>query len=89
MNVPWRRELAEAFGSHAHIVDGLGAVSVVGAGINTAYENVRRGSACLHTSGIQSFGLATSSFRATWLVQRTELDDAVRLLRSSMRQFLK
>jgi hypothetical protein len=79
MNVPWRRELAEAFGSHAHIVDGLGAVSVV-AGINAAYENVRRGSACLHNSGIQSFGLATSSFRATWLVQRTELDDAVRLL---------
>jgi aspartate kinase len=75
-----RRELGGAFGSHAHIVDGLGAVSVVGAGINATYENVRRGSACLQNNGIPSAGLATSSFRATWLVQRTELDDAVRLL---------
>ena len=75
-----RRDLSAAFGSDARIVDGLGTLSVVGAGINATYENVRRGSRCLHENGIATFGLATSSFRATWFVQRTDLDEAVRLL---------
>jgi aspartate kinase len=55
-------------------------LGVVGAGINATYENVRRGSRRLLDHRIATFGLATSSFRTTWLVQRTELDDAVRLL---------
>jgi aspartate kinase len=75
-----RRELTAAFGDAARLVDGLGAVSVVGAGINATYENVRRGSRCLKESGIESSGLATSSFRATWLVRRDDLDEAVRVL---------
>jgi len=32
---------------------------------------------------IASFGLATSSFRATWLVQRACLDEAVRVLHTT------
>ena len=75
-----RHELTAAFGDAARLVDGLGAVSVVGAGINATYENVRRGSGCLKEAGIESFGLATSSFRATWLVRREDLDEAVRRL---------
>jgi aspartate kinase len=75
-----RRELTAAFGGAARLVDGLGAVSVVGAGINATYENVRRGSSCLKEAGIESFALATSSFRATWLVRRDDLDEAVRRL---------
>ncbi|MGH9372581.1 MAG: aspartate kinase [Vicinamibacterales bacterium] len=75
-----RRELSAVLGSDARIIDGLGALSVVGAGINASYENVRRGSACLDDHGIATFGLATSSFRATWLVRRTDLDHAARLL---------
>jgi aspartate kinase len=75
-----RRELTAAFGDAARLVDGLGAVSVVGAGINATYGNVRRGSGCLKEAGIESFGLATSSFRATWLVRRDDLDEAVRRL---------
>ena len=75
-----RRELAAAFGGDATLIDGLGAVSVVGAGINATYENVRRGSGCLKEAGIETFGVATSSFRATWLVRRDALDDAVRRL---------
>jgi aspartate kinase len=78
-----RRDLSAAFGSDARIIDGLGALSVVGAGINATYENVRRGSKCLHDNSIATFGLATSSFRATWLVERTALDDAVRLLHAA------
>jgi aspartate kinase len=75
-----RRTLGEAFGAEAQLIDGLGAVSVVGAGINATYQNVRRGAACLQDHCIPSVGLATSSFRTTWLVQREQLNDAVRVL---------
>jgi aspartate kinase len=78
-----RRALADAFGKDAQVIDGLGAVSVVGAGINASYQNVRRGATCLQDHHIASFGLATSSFRATWLVQRAQLDDAVRALHTA------
>ena len=70
-------------GSDASLVDGLGALSIVGAGINATYANVRRGSQCLHDHGIGTFGLATSSFRATWLVRRDDLDEAVRVLHAA------
>jgi aspartate kinase len=75
-----RRALTEAFGADARLIDGLGALSIVGTGINATYQNVRRGVASLQENGIQSFGLATSSFRATWLIERSQLDSAVRLL---------
>ncbi len=75
-----RRALTEAVGTEAVLIDGLGAVSIVGTGINATYQNVRRGVTCLQENGIQSSGLATSSFRATWLIQRSQLDRAVRLL---------
>jgi len=64
-------------------VDGLGALSAIGAGINATYANVRRGSECLGSRGIASHGVSTSSFRATWLVERAVLDDAVRLLHAT------
>ena len=67
----------------AQIIDGLGAVSIVGAGINATYQNVRRGATCMHDHRIASFGLATSSFRATWLVKREQLDDSVRLMHAA------
>jgi aspartate kinase len=79
-----RRELETAFAGRARLIDGLGAVSVVGAGINASYENVRRGFGCLEARGIPTFGLATSSFRATWLVRREELDEAVRVLHAAL-----
>ncbi|HXE80662.1 MAG TPA: aspartate kinase [Vicinamibacterales bacterium] len=75
-----REQLAASFGKDAQLIDGLGALSIVGAGINATYANVRRGAARLEREGIQTFGLATSSFRATWLVPRDRLDDAVRAL---------
>jgi aspartate kinase len=75
-----RRDMSAAFGDEAQIIDGLGAVSIVGTGINATYENVRRGATCLAENGVATFGVATSSFRATWLVKRDRLDDAVRQL---------
>jgi aspartate kinase len=75
-----RAELDRTFGGTAQLLDGLGAVSVVGAGINANYLTVRRGNGALRDAGISPHGLATSSFRTTWLIDRAKVDDAVRLL---------
>ena len=75
-----RTELDRTFGGRAQLLDGLGAVSVVGAGINANYLTVRRGTGALREAGISPHGLATSSFRTTWLIDRERVDDAVRLL---------
>jgi len=75
-----RDALAARFGQAVRIDDRLGALSVVGAGINASFENVRRGSEALAAAGIAPAGVSTSSFRITWTIDRTKLDDAVRLL---------
>jgi aspartate kinase len=76
----FRRGLAERFGDAARLLDGIGAVSAIGAGINTSYKNVRLGSAALAAAGIAPSGLSTSSFRITWLVPDATVKDAVRAL---------
>jgi aspartate kinase len=75
-----RTELATRFGDRVRIVDTLGAVSVVGSGINASFANLRRGNEALAAIGIEPAGVATSSFRITWMVPRTRLDEAVRAL---------
>ncbi len=75
-----REALAGRFGDRAALVDDLGALSVVGAGINASFENLRRGSAALAAAAIPPRNVATSSFRITWTVSRDRLDEAVRLL---------
>jgi aspartate kinase len=64
----------------ARLVDGLAAVSVVGAGINATYSNVRAGSETLAHIGVNAAGTATSSFRITWMVPRDRTNDAVKAL---------
>jgi aspartate kinase len=78
----FRTSLAQLAG-RVRLVDDLGALSVVGAGINASFENVRRGSGALSAHGIGIDGLATSSFRITWMIDRARLDDAVRLMHAS------
>jgi aspartate kinase len=75
-----REALSARFGSALRIDDTLGALSVVGAGINASFDNVRRGSDALAEAGVSVAGIATSSFRITWMIERTRLDEAVRLL---------
>ncbi|HZR25161.1 MAG TPA: aspartate kinase [Vicinamibacterales bacterium] len=75
-----RDALAQQFGDTVRIVDTLGAVSVVGAGINASFENLRRGSDALTAAGIDQRLAATSSFRITWMIDRPRIDDAVRAL---------
>jgi aspartate kinase len=76
----FRDALRESFGARARLIDGLAAVSVVGAGINATYGNVREGSQALAAAGIPPATVATSSFRTTWMVPRPQIDDAVRAL---------
>jgi len=76
----FRRGLTERFGDSVRLLDGIGAVSAIGAGINTSYQNVRCGSAALDAAGIRPQGLSTSSFRISWLLPDAALDDAVRAL---------
>ncbi len=78
-----RAALASAFGDAVTIDDTLGAVSVVGAGINATFANVRRGAAALTAAGIAARGVATSSFRITWTIDRRRVDEAVRLLHAT------
>ena len=79
-----REAIASRFGGSVHIVDTLGALSVIGAGINASFENMRRGSAALIGAGIDISGVSTSSFRITWMIDRATLDDAVRLLHRTL-----
>jgi aspartate kinase len=75
------KEALEArFNGRARLVDGLAAVSVVGAGINATHANVRAGTDVLAQAGITPAGTATSSFRITWMIPRDRTEDAVRAL---------
>jgi aspartate kinase len=75
-----RRDLEERFSADTSLIDGLGAVSVVGAGINASYVNVRRGMTMLAEGGIDARAVATSSFRISWLIASGQVDEAVRRL---------
>jgi aspartate kinase len=76
----FRDALQAGLGVQARLVDGLGAVSVIGTGINATYANVSAGAATLAGIGISPVGTATSSFRITWLIERERLADAARAL---------
>jgi aspartate kinase len=75
-----RDALQTRLGGRARLIDGLAAVSVIGAGINATYANVLAGAGTLARLGIQPAATATSSFRITWMVPRDRTDEAVRAL---------
>jgi aspartate kinase len=77
---PHFREAIERQGLTARLVDDVAAVSVVGAGINSTYKNVREGCAVLSDVGVAPLGIATSSFRITWMITRKNTENAVRAL---------
>ena len=73
-----RSLLAQRFPGSVRLVDGIGAVSAIGAGINSNFRNVLDGSAALAAMGV--IGISTSSFRITWLLPLPAVDEAVRAL---------
>ena len=72
--------LAERFGDRVRLRSDLGAVSLIGAGINQSFAKLRRARALLGDTGIPTAGWHTSSFRITALLPTERVDDAVRLL---------
>src|SRR5688572_17001606 len=79
-----RTDLEKSFGAKARLVDGIGAVSVVGAGITATYGNLLRGTDVLREAGIAPQAVSTSSFRITWLVGQPSVDEAVRVLHQTL-----
>ena len=79
-----RKDIDQSYGAAASLVDDVGAVSVVGAGINASYGNLLRGTQALRDAGIAPQALSTSSFRITWIVPRPAVDDAVRTLHAAL-----
>ena len=59
--------------------DSAAAVSIIGAGITASHSKVLQGLHALRELKVRSLGIATSSFRVTWLVDRKRADDVVRL----------
>jgi len=79
-----RDALQTRLGGRARLVDGLAAVSAIGAGINATYANLRAGNHALTEIGVTAAGMATSSFRITWLVPRDRTSEAVRALHAHL-----
>jgi aspartate kinase len=57
--------------------DSIGAVSIIGAGITASHQRVLQGSRALRELKVHCFGIATSSFRITWLIEREQVDKVV------------
>jgi aspartate kinase len=62
------------------VLEGVGAVSAIGAGINASFHNVREAVRLVRETGASVLGLATSSFRISLLLQEARVPDAVRRL---------
>jgi aspartate kinase len=75
-----RSAFESRFGNGVRFIAGLGAVSVIGAGINASYANARAGLAALRDQGVAARGMSTSSFRITWMVAGDRVKDAARAL---------
>jgi aspartate kinase len=75
-----RAAMHAGLGEGARLIDGLGAVSVIGTGINATYANVNSGGATLAAIDVTPDGIATSSFRITWAIRRDRIADATRAL---------
>jgi aspartate kinase len=74
----FRSQLSQRFGAGVQLRDGVGAVSVIGTGINSSYRNVLDGSREL--AEYELLGISTSSFRITWLLPASAVANSVRKL---------
>jgi aspartate kinase len=72
--------LQDRFGDRIRLGRDLGAVSLIGAGINQTFENLRRTLRSLDSAGIHPAGVHTSSFRITALIPNHQVQQAVKLL---------
>ncbi|MFA6033791.1 MAG: aspartate kinase [Myxococcota bacterium] len=68
-----RAEMLKRFSGFVTLTEGLGAVSLIGNGINGDNSNVRRLLDLIHDAGAETPAVATSSFRITALVPGASL----------------
>src|ERR1700722_2884277 len=61
----------------AHWNDAVGAISIIGTGITASHERLLQGLYALRELNVHCFGIATSSFRITWLIEREKVDKVV------------
>jgi aspartate kinase len=54
-----------------------GAVSIIGTGITASHRRTLQGTQALRELNVHCFGIATSSFRITWLIEREKVDKVV------------
>jgi len=73
-----RKLLRDRFGDRAQLIEGFGAASAVGAGINQDFSNVRRGEDAL--CGIPIEEIFTSTLRTTWILPDAQVEEAQRRL---------
>jgi aspartate kinase len=66
------------------VLEKVGAVSAIGAGINTSFHNVREAVRLLSPLGTPILGLATSGFRISLLLEEGAVPEAVRRLHRGM-----
>jgi aspartate kinase len=79
-----KRDLTTRFGNTVAVVEGLGAVSAIGAGINATSRNLRRTLGVLAEEGLEVAAISTSSFRISLLTPETRVKDAVRRLHKEL-----
>jgi aspartate kinase len=58
--------------------DSAAAVSIIGTGITASNDRVLQGSQILRELNVNNLGIATSSFRITWLIERERVEEVVR-----------
>jgi aspartate kinase len=75
-----RETLRARHGDSVRVREGLGAVSVVGAGINASHENLRLCLDAVASLGAQAIGVTTSSFRISLLIDEGWSDELARAL---------
>ncbi|HEX9189362.1 MAG TPA: aspartate kinase [Vicinamibacteria bacterium] len=66
------------------VLEGVGAVSAIGAGINASFRNVREAVRLVSEAGASVLGVATSSFRISLLLEEAKVEDAVIRLHRGM-----
>jgi aspartate kinase len=79
-----KADLSQRLGADLHLREGVGAVSCIGAGINATFTNLKRFLGTLAGMGAPLYGLATSSFRISALLERRHVEEAVRRLHAEL-----
>ena len=77
-------ELRRAFGERLTLREAVGAVSAIGAGINTSLDNLRQALAALAEAKVRPLGVSTSSFRISFLLDESAVSEATRVLHAAL-----